>query len=70
MQDLVLQSHIRIIYTNLKIVEIVTNCKACQLTKVVANEKNPRAPSQESIRKWTSQIQIFASVYIYLVRID
>lgn len=56
-QDLVCQLHIRIRDANLKKAKIIKNCKACQLTNVVANEKNPGAPSQESIRKWTSRRQ-------------
>jgi hypothetical protein len=40
MHDVVCQSHIRIRDANLKIADIVKNCKACQLTNGVANEKN------------------------------
>jgi hypothetical protein len=41
MQDLVCQVHIKIRDANLKIAEIVKDCKACQLSNAVTNEKNP-----------------------------
>ena len=41
MQDLVCWSHIKIRDANLKIVEIVKDCKACQLTNAFTNKKDP-----------------------------
>jgi hypothetical protein len=53
MQDLVYLSHIRIRDANLKIAKIVKNCKACQLTNVVDNKKNP------STRYWSIKPGIY-----------
>lgn len=41
MQDLIQYANIRIRDANSKIAKIVKNCKACQLTNAVANEKKP-----------------------------
>lgn len=41
MWDLVRHANTKIKDANLKVAEIVKNCKACQLTNTVANQKNP-----------------------------
>ena len=62
MQDLVCWSHIKIRDANLKIVEIVKDCKACQLTNAVTNERDPNN------QYWSTQSRVYQKMDVIEIK--